>query len=362
MTRLETPIAIYFALLAATAFPYLASAQDVDLQRVEMPGGDFVPDITEDQNGMLWFATQEGLVRYDGRVYRVYQHDSLDASSISYNYVEAVHVDGDGTLWVGTYGGGLNRYDRETESFVRYRHDPDDPHSLSHDNVTAILEDRGGVLWIGTRGGLNRLNRETGRFTRYVHDPDDPSSISNDWARALYEDRDGRFWVGTHGGLNLFDREAGTFTRFLHEPGNYESLIEGRISTILEDSQGQLWIGTGRSTGGLNLMDRDKGEFARYRFDDVASNWPTEPQPEGPWTGGGITTIAEGADGVLWLGNWEGWVTRFDPKTGTAENYNLRALNPSATAEMHPFRIFQSSDGTVWIGSVDGPLYRAEPR
>ncbi|MEX0601189.1 MAG: two-component regulator propeller domain-containing protein, partial [Rhodothermales bacterium] len=239
----------------------------------------------------------------------------------------------------------------------RFRHDPDDPRSLNHDNVAAILEDRNGVLWVGTRGGLNRLDRSRGGFERFEHDPQDPTTISNNWARALHEDSRGRFWVGTHGGLNLFDRNDGTFTRFTHDPDDPTSLIEGRVSAIHEDDDGRLWVGTGRTTGGLNVLDVEEGTVRRYRFDASASDWPADPRPSGPWTGGGVTAIEQDVDGTLWFANWEGWVTGFDPSTNRAVNYNVRELTEAP--EAHPFTIFQSDDGTLWFGSVYGPLLRS---
>ena len=82
------------------------------------------------------------------------------------NPISAIREDRSGTLWFGTYGGGLNRFDRETGRFFAYRHEPKRPGSLSSDLVLSLLEDRQGMLWVGTQGGgLNRFDPVTGRFT-----------------------------------------------------------------------------------------------------------------------------------------------------------------------------------------------------
>ena len=104
------------------------------------------------------------------------------------------------TVWVGTSGGGLDRYDADLDGFVHHTHDPGDPNSLSGDYVNTIYEDRDGALWIGTTTGLNRLDRATGRVTRYQHDSKDPSSLSNDAVFSILEDSEGAFWIGTSGG------------------------------------------------------------------------------------------------------------------------------------------------------------------
>ena len=83
----------------------------------------------------------------------------------------------------------------------------------------AIIEDRFGDLWIGTwDGGLNRYNRQSDTFTHFKHDPNDPNSISSNTIYSIYEDPSGIIWIGTwEGGLNRYDREKDTFTHFKHD-------------------------------------------------------------------------------------------------------------------------------------------------
>jgi len=81
---------------------------------------------------------------------KMYRHDPDDPSSLSHNIVRAMFLDKSGNLWLGTYGGGLNQYDREKDAFIRYQHDPDDPHSLSSNMIRSVYEDRAGTIWVGT--------------------------------------------------------------------------------------------------------------------------------------------------------------------------------------------------------------------
>jgi ligand-binding sensor domain-containing protein len=98
---------------------------------------------------------------------------------------------------------------------------------LSSNNVRAIYEDRTGVLWIGAGlywennndGGLNRFDRKTETFTRYLNDPKNPHSLINNKVRAIFEDSSGTFWVGTSGdGLHTMNRSTGSFERHLYDP------------------------------------------------------------------------------------------------------------------------------------------------
>ena len=111
------------------------------------------------------------------------------------------------------WAGGLNKFDRKTNTFTNYVYNPNDEHSLTVDNnVWCIYEDKNGSLWVGTSSGLCRFHPETGKFDRYLRDNKNTSTISQDWVLCIYEDSKNRFWIGTHGGgLNLMDRQKGTF-------------------------------------------------------------------------------------------------------------------------------------------------------
>lgn len=88
-------------------------------------------------------------------------------------------------MWFGTED-GLNKYDGY--KFTIYNHDRNNPYSLSHNNVRSIYEDKDSVLWIGTKnGGLNKLNRETGQFSHFLHDPNNPNSLSNNIVFSVFE-------------------------------------------------------------------------------------------------------------------------------------------------------------------------------
>ena len=81
--------------------------------------------IVQDNQGFMWFATSGELNRYDGTGVKEYRHNPDDPASIGHNFTRTLIVDQSGVVWCGTWGGGLNQYDREKEAFIRYQHDPD---------------------------------------------------------------------------------------------------------------------------------------------------------------------------------------------------------------------------------------------
>ena len=109
-----------------------------------------INDILQDSRGFLWFATEDGLNRYDGYEFKVYRNDSYDPFSISGNQISSILEADDGSIWIGTKGAGLNRFDRDLERFTTFSHDDSDNTSISHNYITALFQDEAGV-WIQHR-------------------------------------------------------------------------------------------------------------------------------------------------------------------------------------------------------------------
>jgi signal transduction histidine kinase/ligand-binding sensor domain-containing protein len=211
--------------------------------------------ITEDPGGSLWIGTYgAGISRFDRRTgrFRTFLHEPENPSSLSNDIVSRMLIDHAGTMWVGTYN-GLNRFDPRNESFVVYKQD-----TKSDDEVYAnFSEDKSGFLWMGGWRGLNRFDPKTTQFTVYAHRVDDPSSLSDNAVTSTYVDHSGNLWVSTENGLNQLNRESGTFTHYYVKDG----LPSNAVSCILEDQFGMLWMSTNR---GLSRFDPLVKKFTNY--------------------------------------------------------------------------------------------------
>jgi signal transduction histidine kinase/ligand-binding sensor domain-containing protein len=366
-----------------------------------------VQTVFEDSDGVLWVGTNAGgLNRLDregtsakgSERFVRYQHDPEDPLSLSHNDVRSIYQDREGALWIGTNGGGLDRFDRRGatdrggEHFVHYQSVPGDPHSLSHDQVWSLLEDRSGALWIGTfGGGLNRFDRETGQFTHYRNDPVDPRSLSHDQILSIFEDDAGALWIGTFGGgVNRFEQDRTEFRHYQVDPNDTSSLSENMVWSIHEDDEGTLWIGT--SGGGLDRLDRDTaaasdaGQFVHYRHavtdthslsDDVVWSIHRDSQDE-LWIGTGagldrfdrdsghfthypalpVFTIYEDQEGQLWIGTWGGGLGKLDEATGQFSFYTNDPTDPQSLSDSSVLSVFEDRDGTLWVGTFNGGLSR----
>ena len=104
----------------------------------------------QDKFGFMWFGTQDGLNRYDGYKFKVFTNESGNKNSLSNNYIWSIHEDKDGIMWIGSFGGGLTRFDPATESFTNYKNDPNNQNSVSSNDVFGIAEYPKGTLWLRT--------------------------------------------------------------------------------------------------------------------------------------------------------------------------------------------------------------------
>ncbi|MCJ8272999.1 MAG: ATP-binding protein, partial [Psychrosphaera sp.] len=181
---------------------------------------------------------------------------------MSNNRIRGLFVDSKNQLWIGTEGGGINRFNRVNQTFSHYRHSPTDPHSISSDNVFTFFEDASNRLWIGTENGLNQFDSNTSQFISYQHNASDPHSLSHNFISSIHQDSKGTLWVATFGGgLNKFDSDTARFTHYRKKDG----LANDTINAIIEDQQGYLWLSTNQ---GLSKFDTNNETFRNFDVND----------------------------------------------------------------------------------------------
>ncbi len=305
--------------------------------------------ILEDQDEMIWIGTMNGLSKYDKNTDRFtsYKHDPADPTTLSHNTIGSVvqpqtlAEDSSGVLWIGTQH-GLNRYDKETDTFASYLYDADKDTSISHNTVSAMYEDSSKVFWIGTQGGLNRFDRETGAFTRYLHDPDDPTSISGDRVTTMLEDREGMFWIGIEGGgLNKFERETGMFTRYQHNPENPHSIISNNVNVIVEAVDGNLWLSHYPTVAGVSIFNKATGAFTNIR---------SNPKDPLSLSENHINDIYQDKQGGIWAIAQTGTVNRYDPNISKIMTLRHDPDDPNTLSSSNVYPLFEDRNGTMWAG------------
>ena len=349
----------------------LSQVPQIVFNYVPTPKGSIMPGShagMQDPQGYMWFATKNGLQRYDGYNYISYLNDPLNPNSLGGNYVETLCIGRNGMIWIGA--DGLDCLDPTTGIFTHFRHKPNDNTSLSNNRVLAILEDKQGIIWVGTEKGLNRLDPKSQTITRYQHNPHNSTSLSHDEVRAIYEDRQGTLWIGTgfpfstnrkkDGGLNRMDKKRGSFIRYLHDPENVHSLIDNRVRAIFEDSRGTFWIGT--AGDGLHIMNREKGTFERQRYDPSHPENLSRPAQKKTeiWAEDHISFIIEDVTGAIWIGTFGNGLNRYDPKTKKVKHFPNFEDKESGVKTGIAWWACTSRDGELWLGYFEG-TFRLDP-
>jgi signal transduction histidine kinase/CheY-like chemotaxis protein/ligand-binding sensor domain-containing protein len=299
--------------------------------------------ILQDSKGFMWFGTRDGLNRYDGYNFKIYQNVVGDSTSISNNYIMSIFEDSKGTMWVGTLGGGLSKFDKVKDRFINYKHNKNDPSSISNDNVNKIFEDSRGTLWVGTNAGLNVFNRSTNKFQHYTHDDDSPNSISDNYIFDIIEDSDHNIWFGTvNGGLTMYNAKTKSFEQFVNDPGNSNSIPAFQIYRLFEDSKKRLWIAT--RGGGLALFNKKTKSFRRYIHEETNPN----SLPNNT-----VLAIGESSDNVLWVGTENGGLSLSDTdgKFTTLVNDELNDKSISGNSIHY---IYRDKKENMWVGTFSG--------
>jgi signal transduction histidine kinase/ligand-binding sensor domain-containing protein len=296
-----------------------------------------VASIVQDTQGFMWFATSNGLNRYDGYKFKVFRHEPGNPKSLSGVYVFALFKDHSGNLWVGT-DQFLDRFDPETESFTHYNLDKPAGNGLSS-IVSHISEDSSGKLWLSTRNGLFRLNPNSGELKNYVHNPADPFTLADNDIQSTQEDRDGNFWVGTDATLDEFDKSTGKVKR--HIP-----VGESGVGLWFhEDRFGVFWVICG-SLGQIATLDRKTNRLTRYEYD-----WKI-----GPAHANQAYSMLEDSNGTMWFGTAAAGLMKFDRQNRRFISYRHELEDTETIGDNLVVALFEDREGNIWTG-----LHQAEP-
>ena len=307
-----------------------------------------ITTMTQTRDGYLWFGTQEGLVRFNGFEFKVFEPNNTP--TLKGKIITQVFEDSSGRLWIAT-NKGLHLYQDQKEEFSVYTTE----NGLSKDFVVTLYEDRSGRLWIGTVDALSCLKDE--KITTY----DFSTVIPNGRIRSIGESDNGDIWVGTTIGLVQFrDNQFKIFTEA-------EGISEKLIRVIYRDAENILWIGT---DNGLFRLENDSF-IQDKRFEGKTIHLIKKDKSGALWVGGsfgfsrittsgietmesrkelssGVYTMLEDSEGSVWISTEsEGLLQFIDGKFGGYSTLDGMLSDVS-------YSIFQTAQKDVWITTQNG--------
>jgi two-component system sensor histidine kinase ChiS len=302
-----------------------------------------------DRDNTIWLGTKgAGAAIFDleKKQFRFFRRYSNNPATIISDNIIAINQDLQGNLWFGAYSGGLSRLAPGATAFKNYRYDPTDATSIADNAIWDIYTDSKGNVWVATdHGGLARYNSKIDGFDYVRHQAYNANSLSSNQIRALYEDMQGNLWVGLFpNGVNYYHRAGDQFVNYRHQPDNPGSLSHSAILSFFEDNEGTLWVGTEE---GLNAFDRNTGLFRRYLRD---ANNPHALQANP------ILSITDDRHGNLWVGTWSGGAHRMDSKTGQFKQYFFQEKSASSISNNIVWAMVKDMRGRLWLGTEGGGL------
>ncbi|MGE5438185.1 MAG: two-component regulator propeller domain-containing protein [Syntrophothermus sp.] len=384
----------------------------ITFEFIKKNGNDGISDnriisIFEDNNNNLWVGTYLGGLNFlsannkknpvDKLKFKVYKHIQGN-NSLSNNSVMAILQDHNNYLWVGTFGGGLDRYDISKNTFLNFKNKPLDENSIADNDVLSLCEDRSGIIWIGTNlgAGVSKLERNKIKFKIIKNVLNDKNSLSDDVIWAIYKDEENSLWIGTYrGGLNKYEPSKNKFTVYKNSSSR-GSLSDNHIRSISEDNYGYLWVGT--YSNGLNKFNKKSGkveEIFTFNSKDkysIGSNQIQNIFIEGDNAyigtfGGGLNKLNIGPhsdkkfiryihktndptsisddrvyciyrdrEGKLWIGTFGGGLNLFDERTGKFTSFKNNSDDNKSLSNDRVISIHEDSRGYLWIGTYGGGL------
>ena len=328
-----------------------------------------IEDIFQDSEGYIWLGTNDGLNRYNGYEFKIYNYEEYQ-NSISHNGITDITEDKYGNIWVNTVS-GVNKINKKTEKISNYT---EINGKIKEDSTTEIIVTKDNNILVGTYEGLNIYNAKEDRFDIILEQKD---GILSSCIYSIDEDINGNIWIGTELGLNKLSKDfkvletytseseiynifcddengfvwAGSdssgllkidtktkeVTQYINDIEDENSIPANQVGVIIRDSKGNLWVGT---TNGLARYNEKNDSFDVYKNKVYDKNSLVYND---------VRSIIEDREGVLWVGTYSG-ISIFDTES-SIKYYNAGLDDGYLLSENMVHGIYEDDEGYLWIGS-----------
>ena len=326
--------------------PAFASGQDFSIcKHIRLEDGlpsNGVRSILQDKLGFMWFATFDGLCKYDGYELSVFRNSPEDKTSLSNNRLNAMAEDPAGNIWLATRYEGLSVYDQKKGRFINFRHQGNKKSSLSSNVVWTVYADRRGRMWVGTwDGGLDLFQ---GRDSSFIHFTSKNGLASNN-VFSLVEDDHERLWIGSDGeGIDCLDLRTRQIRHFQYDGKNRKI----KVNSLLY-KEGALWIAT-REHGLCRFVPATgKSEWYVHASDPDRN----DPQVHSLLGSDNVSGLYDSGDRWIWVLEERRGINIIDTKTGQSHSYGQGKENIGLSSNTY-FKIYRDRQGNLWMAGGSG--------
>ncbi|WP_303316547.1 two-component regulator propeller domain-containing protein [Flavivirga abyssicola] len=381
-----------FIFILCCFLPEIYTSQNFEyFERITTDNGLSQSDINtihQDKDGFMWFGTHDGLNKYDGYSFKIFNPDPNIPESITNNLIFDIEEDQNGNFWIGTTGGGLIFFDKSSEKFKTFTYDKNNLKSIDSNYIVAVYRDRENRLWIGTNKGLNMLNLENSdgkiEFQRFkAHQEPFLSKIKISYVNTIYQDSKGRIWTGGFAGLYKLARERNgeMYFEFINEK---VGLPSSGVESISEDKEGRLILATDKGLFCQSEIDTSlkfkkitDGNFRCLLIDgdniwagsesgldyfktssdkecpELIRHFEYDPTNPNSLSKNIITSLFKDKTGIVWIGTNGGGVNKFNPRRNQFDHVR-KTLNANSLSYDKIRSFFEDSNGNLWIGTEGG--------
>lgn len=337
-----------------------------------------IDEIVSDHKGNIWFNANNILCRYSEKTKQVKTYEPQ-----TFFRANGLSVDEDGTLWVGTGAGFLEKYNAANDTFTSFNLFAQSGYHgaryitnvLCTDNEILVGTDKAGLkifntktesykdvslccekvenlfvrslqqispgeFWIGTETGVFVYHSATGQSIKIQKNSSDQYALSDNVVYSICKDKEGGIWVSTYfGGINYYPKQLTPFQRFYYKP--FENSLSGNIvREIKRDQSGNLWIGT--EDAGLNKFEPKTKRFVHYKPGNNKQNISYI---------GVHDLLPVGSE--LWIGTYEHGLDILNVKTGQVVRH-YGASPKTGFKSNFPFCLFRTNEDDILVGTTVG--------
>ena len=355
--------------------------------------------IMQDNKGLMWFGTYNGLNCYDGYKFTQYFAEPRNRTSIHAHDIMQLHEDKDENIWVVFGRKGVDRFNPNTGSFKHFYYDKEDPYSLSDDQINVIFKDPDGTLWFGTENGFCKYNSGPENFTRYLHKT--VGKFSN--VTSITKDYHNQIWVASSNGLYVLKPNSNQPILFKDNVKSTKTILLGEYQSVIATRDSTLVLGTLYGLSYLNKSElKNKAQEGQFKKLDLENfGLPSlcneilqvvQSKNNDLWlnTRGGpvqikqfankpkvrfydvklkdskgnanMNAFVEGTNGNIFVGTAEMnlGLIMLDPNSGEVTKYLHNPNDPGSISNNYVHSIYEDRSGVLWVGTLRGNIDRVD--
>jgi len=299
-----------------------------------------VHDMLQDEKGFLWFATENGVNRYDGYTFISYKTDPTNENSIAYDRTLTLAQGKNGQIWVGT-AIGFSCIDPKFETIKNYVF-PLKSKNARPLQVNNLTVDEAGNVWVAADSSLIRFDPLSEQISSFRYSPDDKSGLLSGKILDLAIGSSGNVWVATATGLCRINPVNAEITSFTHTPGDVTSLPSNEVFQLYIHSSGALWVATAK---GVARFSPEQHNFIAYPTSVIGKEKLK------------VTSISEDPEGSLWLTTLEHGLLHFMQELNKFHVHNGDSSNDLNAGDDVIRYVFVDKSAVLWVATLDNISY-----